>query len=981
MLAGAALALVLGCAAPLAGASSSGVVISQAYGGGGNSGATYRNDFIELFNAGSTPVSIGGWSVQYSSATGTSWQVTPLGASVTLQPGQYFLIQQAAGSGGTVDLPTPDASGTIAMAGSGGKLALVSNTTALSGNCPSGTAIVDFLGFATTANCYEGSGPAPAPSNTTASLRKADGCTDTDDNAADFLAGAPTPRNSGATLNACGGGGPTNPSATGSASPAAVAPGAGTTLTVVVTPGTSPASASYTVSANLSAIGGANPATFSDAGPDGSGHQLFTYAATVDGATTPGSKSLPVSVVDDQSRTASTTIALTVTAPPLTIMQIQGHGATSPLVGQIVTTAGNVVTAVGPKGFFMQDPVGDGDTTTSDGIYVYTVTAPSVTVGNQVTVTGKVTEYFGITELTTATVAVTAATGPTVAPWVLDDHPPSSDPTTGICMAAGSTVDPVTDGYQASNFTCLDGMLVRMNEARVTGGTYSSGGGDAIHTGNPAGFYAALASQPRPARGPGVQFPGVSGHPEIPVWGGAPQVLTVFYNGLGFAAGSDDPGHDNPDYDDPSDFVYHAGTTFAVTGVIQAYKPASATTPIYELYPRDMTTLVRKTPADAVQPVATPVAGTLTIGSQNFLHLFNNVADGSANNGAYNDTCAGTGANDTCPTAAQYQIRRDKWSRQICDVLKSPVLLAVQEIENRNVLADLAASVQTRCGTAYVPYLIQGNDPGGINLGILARDDVTVDSVTQLFRTTLTVNCSSGSSCKLNDRPPLLMRASWNGHPFAFLSIYNRSMSGLPSKPYVGPKRAEQAAQVAQIVQAWQSGATLVGAGTTRQAADGTLTDGPFDLVGDADVPLIVAGDFNAYQFSDGYADVTGMIMGTADQGSNLYWFTGNAANTDTPTYVAPAPALLDTGSAADPASHYSFTFSGLTQEIDHILLSRLAWRDFIGVSNAHGNADVAEASGVILNDLTAARSGDHDGKVVTLVVDRIFADGFDMTP
>ena len=113
-------------------ASTNGVVISQIYGGGGNSGATLKNDFIELLNAGATPVSLNGWSVQYASATGTSWQVTNL-SNVTLQPGQYYLVQQAAGTGGTTALPTPDAIGTIAMSGTAGKVALVNSTTALSG--------------------------------------------------------------------------------------------------------------------------------------------------------------------------------------------------------------------------------------------------------------------------------------------------------------------------------------------------------------------------------------------------------------------------------------------------------------------------------------------------------------------------------------------------------------------------------------------------------------------------------------------------------------------------------------------------------------------------------------------------------------------------------------------------------------------------------------------------------------------------------
>jgi len=981
----AVLAMAAALATATAAASTSGVVISQIYGGGGNSNAVYTNDFIELFNAGSAPVDIGGWSVQYASATGGTWNnLTALPTGTTLQPGQYFLIQEASGGANGGTLPTPDLTGAINMSGTAGKLALVGDSTQLSGTCPSDDTIVDLVGFGTTASCFEGSGATPAPGNTTSVQRADDGCTDTDDNAADFAAGAPAPRNTATAAHSCGGGtNPTNPTASGSANPASVAQGGTTTLTVLVTPGTLPTSTSYSVAVDLTAIGGTNGVAMNDDGPDGSGHEVFTYSATVAAATAAGSKSLPVAVTDDQNRTASTNIALTVTAPPVTIMAIQGHGAASPRVNETVTTAGNIVTAVGAKGFFMQDPNGDGDVSTSDAIYVYTGSTPTVARGNVVTVSGKVQEYNGSTELTTPSITVTAASGTAITPYVLDDHPPTNDPLSGPCVGGNSTIDPFVDGYQASNFACLDGMLVAMNEGVVTGATYGAGGTDAVRVGSPSGFYATLSSVPRPARTPGVQFPGIDGHPEIPVWGGDPEILTVYYGGLGFAAGSDDPDSDDPHFDDPADFVYHAGTTFQVTGVIQGYKPSNGAL-TYELYPRDMTTIHRVTPADAVKPVTESPAGTLTLGTQNFLHFFNNVADGSENNGAYNDTCAGTGASDTCPTADQYAARRTKWAMQVCDVLKAPVILDAEEIENRGVLADLASSVHDRCGVQYVPYSLPGNDVSGINIGLLVRDDVTVESVTQMFLDTMTVNCSSGASCKLNDRPPVLMKASWNGYPFALLAIYNRSMSGLgdPARPYIGPKRAEQAAQIAQIAQAWQSGATLAGAGNARQDASGTITQGPFDIVGDADVPLFVAGDFNAYEFSDGYADVTGMIMGTADETKNLYWFNGNSANTDTPAYVAPAPTLVNSAvAAADPAQAYSFNFSGLTQEIDHILLSRRAWQDLVGVSNAHGNSDVAEASGVILDDLTPARSGDHDGKVVTIAIDRIFADGFDGSP
>ena len=166
-------------------AASSTIVISQIYGGGGNSGTTWKNDFIELHNISSGPISINGWSVQYASATASTWTgLTPL--SGTIPAGGYYLVQESAGTGGTASLPAPDASGSIAISATAGKIALVSNSTALSSNSVSGPTIVDFVGFGTTANAFEGSGPTAAPANATSVDRGNNGSTDTDNNAADF---------------------------------------------------------------------------------------------------------------------------------------------------------------------------------------------------------------------------------------------------------------------------------------------------------------------------------------------------------------------------------------------------------------------------------------------------------------------------------------------------------------------------------------------------------------------------------------------------------------------------------------------------------------------------------------------------------------------------------------------------------------------------------------------------------------------------
>ncbi len=182
------------------------VVISQVYGGGGNTGAQYTNDFVELFNPTSSTVTVTGWSIQYASAAGTSWSNT-VSLTGTIAPYSYYLVKLASGGAVGVALPTEQVSGTINMSATAGKIALVSSTTVLSTNvCPiavSGS-VIDFVGFGTTANCNEGGSNTAAPSNTTALFRKNGGCTDTDVNGADFVTGVPNPRNSSSSPNICG---------------------------------------------------------------------------------------------------------------------------------------------------------------------------------------------------------------------------------------------------------------------------------------------------------------------------------------------------------------------------------------------------------------------------------------------------------------------------------------------------------------------------------------------------------------------------------------------------------------------------------------------------------------------------------------------------------------------------------------------------------------------------------------------------------
>ncbi len=205
-------------------ASNAQIVISQVYGGGGNTGAPYTHDFIELFNRGQVAVTMTGWSVQYASAAGptspAAWTTTQL-PTVTIQPGKYYLIQQATNAAVGAALPTPDFNGIcatctidgnngnpittgIAMSGSNAKVILVNTTTPQTGVNPTGSQIIDKVGYGTTPTGFEGTGPTgTALTATTAAIRNNGGCTDTDSNSSDFTAATPTPRNSATAAAIC----------------------------------------------------------------------------------------------------------------------------------------------------------------------------------------------------------------------------------------------------------------------------------------------------------------------------------------------------------------------------------------------------------------------------------------------------------------------------------------------------------------------------------------------------------------------------------------------------------------------------------------------------------------------------------------------------------------------------------------------------------------------------------------------------------
>jgi len=292
------------------------VVISQFYGGGGLSGAQYTHDFVELYNRGSEPVNLNGWSVQYAAATGTNWlPAFPL-PNFNLQPGQYYLIQFATNGQIGNPLPTPDFIAPVLdpegfvpnLSSTSGKLALVNISTRLTGSCPTSATIVDLVGYGS-ANCSETT-PTAALTATTAGIRNGGGAIDTDNNNADFSVGSPSPRNSSTQSGGL--------QASIAANPATVIPGNSVLFTVTVVPAANPPSTAITVVGNLSTLGGSASQNFFDDGTNGDvtpNDNIYSYSALIPGGTNGGIRSVTVVVADAQGRTVNLNQNINVNAP------------------------------------------------------------------------------------------------------------------------------------------------------------------------------------------------------------------------------------------------------------------------------------------------------------------------------------------------------------------------------------------------------------------------------------------------------------------------------------------------------------------------------------------------------------------------------------------------------------------------------------------------------------------------------------------
>lgn len=393
------------------------VVISQVYGG---NGSVFASDYVELFNNGSAAVDINGWSIQYASANGTgnfaNNGVSTLSGS--LGAGRYLLVRLITTTGTAIAADVVGSSTNLSS--SNGKVVLSNQSSGLACNGGSNPCsaqagqIVDLVGYGN-ANFFEGSGAAPALTGSTALFRAGAGCTDSGSNAADFSTGTPAPRNSTSAANLCSVTG--NQPITPTCPAASVAVGSATVLS---TSATDPDSIVTSAAVTGTWPAGISLLSFTAANAAGG---TATQTVQVAAGTTPGTYTLGLQWGNSDAQTASCNLTVTI-AGITPIAGIQGSGRTSPMADNTVVTSG-VVTKVHNNGFFLQDPVGDGNPLTSDGIFVFTSIAPTVSAGQKVQLSAKVVEFNTgatdsnartLTQLTSPTDITVLGSGFSVAP-------------------------------------------------------------------------------------------------------------------------------------------------------------------------------------------------------------------------------------------------------------------------------------------------------------------------------------------------------------------------------------------------------------------------------------------------------------------------------------------------------------------------------------------------------------------------------------
>ncbi len=926
------LGIMVGALAAVGTASAaSNIVISQVYGGGGNSGATYTHDYVELYNRGPLALPLGNLSIQYASATGTgnfganSGQLAEL-PEFSLQPGRYFLVQLMGGTTGA-SLPTADHVdfvGPINMSGTDGKVALVSGDASLGCNgsttqsCDAAALarIVDLVGYGS-ANFFDGSGAAPRLSNTTAALRVGNGSVDTDNNADDFAAATPNPRNNNPADAA-----PTVSSSTPAPGATGVARDANVSITFsepVNVTGSWYAISCGTTGAHPATATGSSPTFTLDPTTNFAANETCTVRIHAANVTDQDATDPPNNMAADHEFTFQTADSAACGDAATKIPAIQGSGNAAAITGNVSVegvVVGDYEGASGLSGFYLQDAAGDSDASTSDGIFVFTGTADTVSAGDVVRVSGFARERFNQT--------------------ALNGTNSNTSPVTNIIECGTGSVSP-TD--VSMPFAAMDtperyeGMLVRFPQPLVVAEYFNyERFGELV-------LALPLLNESRPFTPTSIVEPG------------APALARAQANLLSRITLDDGLSTQNPTV-----LRHPDGNPFSLLNRFRGGDRVQNTVGVigfdFSLYRIQPTGPAQYTSVNPRPSAPADTGGTLRAAAMNTLNFF---ITGDPPSGPLDNKC---GASQTLECRGHDTDQPNEFTRQRDKLIAAisgleAAVVGLNEIENTpgvDPLGDPAGGIVTGLNS-----LLGAGTYDSIDTGVIGTDAIRVGliykpaEVVPVGAFKVLTSSVDPRFIDTKSRPALAQTFEEVATGARFTIVVNHLKSKGSDCNDVGDPDA------------------FDGQGNcnrTRTAAAEAIVDWlATDPTGSGDPDFLIIGDLNAYAQEDPIDAVkagSDGIAGTADDYTNLVaQFLG--------TYA------------------YSYVFDGMAGYLDHALSNASLTPQVTGVSEWHINADEPDvfdydtsfkpASQDALYEPNAYRSSDHDPVLVGLDLTTSYAD------
>ena len=608
----------------------------------------------------------------------------------------------------------------------------------------------------------------------------------------------------------------------------------------------------------------------------------------------------------------------------LAIAQVQGDANTSSAVGQTVRLTG-IVTARSRTGFFLQTPddKADANKNTSEGIFVFTRSEPppEADTGNIVSVTGTVEEFRRDNEPTSLTITELSMRKGSDEIKVMSSGAVQPKP---IVLTANDFMSNSLD-----NLERYEGMRVQIDEMTVSGPTGGRVDIKNFSSASDNAFWGVLKPVPRPFRQPGRdvrEFASAAdkeqfrkAYPKSAIFDSNPAVLRV-------------------DCDDqiPSLTQRMVPSRCEMTAMAEVKNLVGVLHYSYGHYTLLNDIGSHPVMATSMKPNVLPVPTVrqFVVAGMNLENFFDDQDDPDIK--------------EDISTPEAFARRLQKVSAAIRDVMLMPDVIGVVEAENLAALKRLAAKINADAVSAgkpdpkYEAFLVDGNDGRGIDNGFLVKTSrVKVIETKQLGKDDKYKNPNSNADVFLNDRPPLMLRASIEdakaGQPFEFTVIANHLKSFLgysdpKQQDNVRMKKKLQAEFLARTVQA-------------RQTAN------PKERI-------ILVGDFNSYQFPDGIMDQIGTIVGKPAGKDQVIMPSDDLVN----------PDLVNLVDAIGAPQRYSYVYGGNAQVLDHMIISETMRKHTTGFGYARVNADFPES---YRNDTTRVeRFSDHDPAVAYFTMD-----------